>query len=67
MKIIVIWKCYGMLCSGILDMYICIVYEINNVVVLYGIFYRVFVEKICCEIIVRFLSDVVKGRVRWIF
>lgn len=53
-----------MLYFGILDMYICIVYEINNVVVLYGIFYYVFVEKICCEIIVRFLSDVVKGRVR---
>lgn len=53
-----------MLYSGILDMYICIIYEINNVVVLYGIFYRVLLEKICCEIIVRFLSDVVKGRVR---
>lgn len=53
-----------MLYSGTSDMYTCIVYEIDNAVVLNGIFYRVFdfVEKACCEITVRPPSDAAKGR-----
>lgn len=66
MKITATWKCNGMLYSGTSDMYTCIVYEIDNAVVLNGIFYRVFVEKTCCEITVRPRSDAAKGRAWWI-
>lgn len=52
-----------MLYSGTSDMYTCIVYEIDSVV-LHGIFYRVFVEKTCCEITVRPPSDAAQGRAR---
>lgn len=55
-----------MLYSGTSDMYTCIVYEIDNAVVLNEIFYRVFVEKTCCEITVRPPSDAAKGRAWWI-